>query len=350
MSSPAVAPAVRAAGEPRAAARPARRRLLGLGLLAVLLLVAVVASLAVGSRALPPADVWSALTAPTGTEADVVVRELRLPRTLLGVAVGIALGLAGALAQAHTRNPVADPGLLGVSAGAALAVVAGITVAGGERPLLSVGLALAGALVAGVVVFAVGAAAGGTPLTLVLAGVAVTALLTAVTSALVLMDAGTLDAYRFWSAGSVAGRGPDVLVTVAPFLAAGAALALVQGPALNALHLGDDVARGLGLHVGRTRLAGVLSVTLLTGAAVAACGPIAFLGLVVPHVARAVTGPDHRWLLPVSGLAGAVLLLAADVAGRVVSRPGELQVGIALALVGAPAFVLLVRRRRLVAA
>ncbi len=170
------------------------------------------------------------------------------------------------------------------------------------------------------------------------------------TSALVLVDTQTLDAYRFWAVGSLAGRGPDVLLPVLPFLAVGAALALAQTPALNALNLGADVARALGVRIARARMVGITAITLLTGAAVAACGPIAFVGLVVPHVARTLVGSDYRWLVPLSGLLGAALLLAADVAGRVVARPGEVQVGIAVALVGAPFFIALVRRRRLVTA
>jgi iron complex transport system permease protein len=330
-----------------------RRRVLSLVALAVALAACLVASLAVGARPVPLDEVWSALVAPTGTEGEVVVRSLRVPRTALGLAVGIALGLAGAVIQGHTRNPLADPGLLGVSAGAAFAVVLGITLLGAQDLTSYIWLSFAGALVATVLVVAIGAVAAGrsggaTPLALALAGAAVSAFLTAVTTALVLLDNATLDAFRFWSVGSIAGRGTDVLVPVLPFLVLGALLALAQGPALNLLGLGDDVARGLGSRVATVRVVGVLTVTLLTGAAVAACGPISFVGLVVPHVARILTGPDHRWLVPVSGLAGAVLLLAADVVGRVVVRPGELQVGIALAVVGAPFFIALVRRRRLV--
>ncbi len=320
--------------------------------------VAALLSLCLGTRGIAPADVWSALVAPTGSDDDVVVRALRLPRTVLGVVVGLALGVAGALIQGHTRNPLADPGLLGVSAGAAFAICLavyafGITLLGAQDLTSYIWLSFAGALVATVLVVAIGAVAAGrsggaTPLALALAGAAVSAFLTAVTTALVLLDNATLDAFRFWSVGSIAGRGTDVLVPVLPFLVLGAVLALAQGPALNLLGLGDDVARGLGSRVATVRVVGVLTVTLLTGAAVAACGPISFVGLVVPHVARILTGPDHRWLVPVSGLAGAVLLLAADVVGRVVVRPGELQVGIALAVVGAPFFIALVRRRRLV--
>ena len=327
-----------------------RRRLLLVIALVGLLVLAVLASLAIGAKPIPLSGVWDAIWAPTGTEDDIVVRSLRAPRTLLGVVVGIALGVAGALIQGHTRNPLADPGLLGVSAGAAFFVVVGIYALGVTSLYGYVWFAFAGAFGASVLVFVLGSVGRGgpTPVTLALAGVAVSALLGALTSAFVLADQATLDAYRFWAVGTIAGREPDVVVQVAPFLAIGLLLAAVNAPALNLLGLGQDVASGLGLDLNAARWTGLAAITLLTGAATAACGPIGFVGLVVPHAVRAFTGPDHRWLLPASGLAGAVLLLAADILGRVVVRPGELQVGIVLAFVGAPFFVALVRRRRLV--
>jgi iron complex transport system permease protein len=326
---------------------------LATGLLALVALLAVVVLLgiAVGARSIALPDVWAALVSPTGGEDDAVVRSLRLPRTLLGVVAGAALGVAGALIQGHTRNPLADPGLLGVSAGAAFAVCVAVYAFGISSLTGSVWFALAGALVASVVVFALGTLgdSGGTPVTLALAGAAVSAFLTALTSALVLTDQSTLDAYRFWVVGSLVGRGGDVAGQVLPFLAVGLLLALVNARALNTLQLGEDVARGLGQRIGPARVTGVAAVTLLTGAAVAVTGPLAFVGLVVPHLARAITGPDHRWLLPYAALLGALLLVAADVAGRVVARPGELPVGLVLAVVGAPFFIALVRRRRLMA-
>jgi iron complex transport system permease protein len=326
-----------------------RARLLGgLGVLLLLLAVAAVLGLAVGARSIAPPDVWSALVDPAGTDDDVVVHALRLPRTLLGVAVGLALGVAGSLIQGHTRNPLADAGLLGVSSGAAFAVCLAVYAFGITSVTGSVWFALAGALVAAVLVFVLGTIGdgGGTPVTLALAGAAVTAFLAALTSALVLVDATTLDAYRFWVVGSLVGRGEDALPQVLPFVVVGLLLAAVNAPALNTLQMGDDVARGLGARIGRARACGITAVTLLTGAAVAVTGPIAFVGLVVPHVVRAFTGPDHRWLIPCAGLAGAALVLVADVLGRVLARPGELQVGIVLALVGAPFFITLVRRRK----
>ncbi|MBN9107885.1 MAG: iron chelate uptake ABC transporter family permease subunit [Pseudonocardia sp.] len=325
------------------------RRVTGLLLLAVLLVVVCLASIAIGAKAIPLDHVWSALFSPTGTEDDVVVRSLRIPRTVLGLLAGAALGLAGALMQGHTRNPLADPGLLGVNAGAAFLVVIGIHVFGISSLTGYVWFAFAGALAASVAVFLLGSTgrAGATPVTLAVAGAAVSALLFGLTSAVILTDVRTLDAYRFWNVGSLAGREPAIAAQVAPFLLVGVLIALATAPALNALSLGDDVAKSLGHSVTRTRVLGVIAITLLAGSATAACGPIAFLGLIVPHVVRSFTGPDHRWLLPASALSGAVLLLTADVVGRVVARPGELQVGIVLALIGAPFFIALVRRKRL---
>ncbi len=352
VAAPAGSPS-RTAHQAAAAAPAARRRLITVVAFVIALLACMAASLAVGTRPIALPEVWSALVSPTGTDNETVVRSLRVPRTLLGLVVGAALGLAGALVQGHTRNPLADPGLLGVSAGAAFAVVVAITTTGVTGVLGYVWFAFAGALAASVLVFGIGAAAARqraatTPVTLALAGAAVSALLGGLTNALVLADTETLDAYRFWVVGSLAGRGTDVLLPVLPFLAVGALLAVAQAPVLNALNLGADVARALGVRTARARAVGITAITLLTGAAVAACGPIAFVGLVVPHVMRMLTGLDHRWSVPLSALLGAVLLLAADVAGRVAARPGEVQVGITVALLGAPFFIALVRRRRLV--
>jgi len=321
--------------------------------LLLVLVAAVVAcallSVAVGAKPIPLGDVWAALVDPAGGENDIVVRALRIPRTVLGILVGVALGLAGALMQGHTRNPLAEPGILGVNAGAAFAVVVAIYTLGITSAYGFIWFAFAGALVASVVVFVIGSLGQGatTPVTLALAGTAVTVFLLALVQALVLLDQQTLDVYRFWVVGGLAGRGPELIVQVLPFLAAGVLLALANAPALNTLSLGEDVARSLGQSVVVTRIVGVAAITLLAGGAVAAAGPIAFLGLVVPHIGRYLGGPDHRWLLPYSALLGAVLMLLADVVGRVVARPGELQVGIVLAIVGAPFFIALVRRRRL---
>jgi iron complex transport system permease protein len=348
--APAATPGTPAGPTP-SGARTARTRRRTLGLLALLALVvaACAASIAIGTRPLGPGTVWDALTDRSlRTEEAVIVWDLRVPRTVLGLLVGAALGVSGALVQGHTRNPLGDPGLLGVTAGASFAVVLAITFLGVGTPAGYVWFALAGALGGTVAVFVLGSVGrgGATPVTLALAGSALTALLFALVRAVLVTDSDSLDAFRFWVVGALAGRGADVAWQVAPFIVAGLVLALLNAPALDLLGMGEDVARGLGQRVWPARVVGLVATTLLAGAATAACGPIAFVGLVVPHVVRAFTGPSHRWLVPCSGLLGAVLLLSADVIGRVVARPGELQVGIVLALVGSPFFVALVRRRR----
>ncbi|WP_222194615.1 FecCD family ABC transporter permease [Modestobacter italicus] len=330
--------------------RGAVGRSLGLWLLLLLVLAVCALSITVGTRPIGLGTVWQALTdAATPGDETVIIRELRVPRTLLGVLAGLALGVSGALMQGHTRNPLGDPGLLGVTAGAAFAVVLSISVLGLSTPSGYVWFAFAGALLGSVAVFAIGSGRGGaTPVSLALAGTALSALLFALVSSITISSADTLDAYRFWIVGALAGRDASVATQVAPFIVVGLLLALLNAPALNLLNLGEDVARGLGQRIWVARSVGLGAITLLTGAATAACGPIAFVGLVVPHVARAVTGPDHRWLVPYSGLLGIVFLLLADVLGRVIARPGELQVGIVLAVAGTPFFIALIRRRRLV--
>jgi iron complex transport system permease protein len=326
-------------------------RALGLWLLLVLVVAVCLLSIAVGTRPIGLGTVWQALTdATTPGDEAVIVRRLRVPRTLLGLLAGLALGISGALMQGHTRNPLGDPGLLGVTAGASFSVVLAISLLGISTPAGYIWFALAGALAGSVAVFAIGSSGrgGATPVSLALAGAALSALLYALIQAVTTRESTTLDAFRFWVVGALAGRDSDVVVQVAPFITAGVVLAVLNAPALNLLGLGEDVARGLGQRVRLARATGLAAITLLAGAATAACGPLAFLGLVVPHMARAVTGPDHRWLVPYSGLLGVVFLLLADVLGRIAARPGELQVGIVLAVLGAPCFIALVRRRRLV--
>jgi iron complex transport system permease protein len=323
----------------------------GLGVLAVVLVAAGAASLAVGARALTPAEVWHGLFAAPEpdqrlTEIRLIVRTVRVPRTVLAIVAGIALGVGGALIQGYTRNPIADTGLLGVNSGASFAVVSGIALFGFTSPFQYVWFAFLGAGVAGVVVFglaSIGRGAGN-PLTLALAGQGVTVFLAAMTTAVALTDNASLNALRFWNAGSLVGVGFDVIWPVTAFIAVGLLMALTTLPAVNLLNLGDDVARGLGVNTARTRTVGIVAITLLAGAATAACGPIAFIGLMVAHVARYLTGPDYRWLVPYAGLLGAVVLLVCDIVGRLVVRPGELDAGVLVALLGAPFFAALVWR------
>lgn len=321
-----------------------------LGLVAAVVVLAVL-SLAVGSHTTPISAVWTALTShPADPSRDeIIVRSLRLPRTGLAICVGMALGMAGALMQALTRNPLADPGILGVNNGAALAVVLGISVFGIQTLQGYLWLALIGAFVTSVGVYVLGAVgrSGASPVRLALAGTAVGAVLNGLISALVLLNREAFDGFRAWVVGSMAGKTMSTLLLILPFIVTGLLVSFLLGGALNALAMGEDTARALGAKIARTRAVGVIGVTLLCGAATAAVGPIGFVGLVVPHIARSITGPDHKWLLPYAVFLGAILVLAADVAGRMVGRPSELEVGVVTALIGAPVFIYLVRRRRL---
>lgn len=336
---------------PRGVSEARRRRVVGSVTLVLVLLAVMVVSLAVGARALTPAEVWRGLSAAPDpdqrlTEIRLIVRTVRVPRTVLALVAGVALGVGGALIQGYTRNPIADTGLLGVNSGASFAVVLVIALFGFADPFQYVWFAFLGAAVAGVVVFglaSIGRGAGN-PLTLALAGQGVTVFLAAMTTAVALSDKASLNALRFWNAGSVAGVGFDVILPVIAFIAVGLVLALITLPALNLLNLGDDVARGLGVNIVLSRTIGIAAITLLAGAATAACGPIAFLGLMVAHMARYLTGPDYRWLVPYAGLLGAIVLLVCDIVGRLLVRPGELDAGVVVALLGAPFFAALVWR------
>jgi iron-siderophore transport system permease protein len=336
-----------------AVSRVRRNGRLAWGLLAALLALglAIGAGLAIGGQAIPLSEVLDVLAARDQSDAAIIVWEQRMPRTALGVVVGAALAVAGVLAQGITRNPLADPSLLGVSAGAAVAIVVGSFAFGIHTLAPQILVATLGAVAAGAgVLWLAGFGHGGVaPAGLALVGLSVSALIVAVISVLVLLDAETLDEYRFWLVGALAGRGTPTLATVAPVLLVGLALTLLAVPGLDALSLGDEVAAGLGVRVGRARLVAGVGVVVLTATAVAATGPIAFVGLVVPHAARAITGSRHGWLLPYAAVLGAALLVAADVAGRVVARPAELQVGVVTALVGAPLALILLRGSRPVA-
>jgi iron complex transport system permease protein len=336
-----IAPSVRGGGLTRGA---------GLGAVVVVLVAAALLSLAVGARSIPLAHIADALLRGGDSQEVTIVRDLRIPRTLLGVAVGAAIGVAGALMQALTRNPLADPGLLGVNAGAAAAVVIALAL-GLAGAATSIWFAFLGAAVASVVVYGIGAAGrgGATPVRLALAGTAISAALTAVIYGIVLTDNRLLQQYNFWSVGALGGRGRTQLETALPFIVVGIVVAFSLARALNALALGDDAARALGASVARTRIGGAVAVTLLCGAATAAAGPMYFLGLTVPHAARAFCGPDERWILAYSAVLGAALMLIADVVGRVIVRPGELQAGVMLAVLGTPVFIVLVRRKRIAA-
>ncbi|SDD36996.1 FecCD family ABC transporter permease [Actinokineospora iranica] len=315
----------------------------------VVLAATCLASVLIGNETIALGDVLATWRRPDGSDAQRIVAFLRVPRTLVGLLAGAALGLAGALMQGLTRNPLAGPEVLAVNAGAALAVVAaiaglGLTTLGGYIWFAFLGAAVAGALV----YFLAAAGHGGpTPVKLALAGAALTATLAGLTTAVTLLDVSTFTVYRFWSVGALTSAEMSSIGVAALFVAAGAALAIGSTRTLNGLALGEDVARSLGQRIIAGKLVAVAAAVLLAGSAVALAGPIAFVGLTVPHMARAFGGTDYRWILPWSAVLAPIVLLAADILGRLLARPQELQVGIVTAVIGAPVFIALVRGRRL---
>lgn len=323
------------------------RRLLGwlfAGLAA--LTVAIFLSIAFGARVVSLGDVLTALTTDSDTVTSAAVRS-RVPRTVLAVLVGAALALAGAVLQAVTRNPLADPFILGINSGAALMVVIGIAFFSAASMPEYIVFALAGSALAAAFVYTVGSlgTGGPTPLKLALAGAITTAAFTSLSSAILLPRIDVMRVFRFWQVGSVGRAETDDTVMVLPILVVGAAICFVAARSLNILALGDEAAAGLGVQVVRTRLVSAAGAIVLCGAATALAGPIGFVGLIVPHLCRALIGGDHRWLLPMSAIVGAALLTAADVVGRVVGRPGEIDVGVVTALIGGPVFLWVVLRR-----
>jgi iron complex transport system permease protein len=315
----------------------------GLGVLALLFVLSV----AFGTRIVAVSDVVSALGGNTDGISEAAVVK-RIPRTVLALLVGAALALSGTTMQAVTRNPLADPGILGVSGGAALAVVAGIAFFGMSDPFLYIWVAIGGAAIAATFVYTVGSLGrdGATPLKLALAGAAISATFSSLVSAILLPRVDVLTTFRFWQIGGVGGATWERIGLIVPFLLAGAAICLLSARGMNMLALGDDLAAGLGENVLRARLIAAAGAVLLCGAATAIAGPIGFVGLVVPHLCRLLVGTDLRWLLPFSAVVGAALLVAADVVGRVVARPQEIEVGIITAFIGAPFFIWIVRRQR----
>ncbi|MGO2140029.1 MAG: FecCD family ABC transporter permease [Leucobacter sp.] len=344
----------RAAAPLSAASEPKPRRrgwVLGAGLLVVcgVLVATVIASLAVGSRAIDPQTVIAALFSyDEENPLHLMVRELRVPRTVYGILIGAALAVCGGLIQAFTRNPLADPGILGVNAGASFAVTFAVGVLGLTAPGAYVPFALGGAFALTVLVYALGSfgPSGATPMKLTLAGVALGAAFTGFTTAIVLQNNSTLQVMRFWGVGSVAGRDLANLAWAAPLIGLGLLLGMLSARSLNALALGDDLAQALGARIRFTRVTVIIAVTLLAGTAVAAAGPIGFVGIMIPHAVRWFTGPDQRWVLAYSLIVGAAFLLLADILGRIALPNGELRVGIVTGLLGAPVLIALVRRRQ----
>jgi iron complex transport system permease protein len=333
-----------AAGRDWTVRRPAPLVCLALG--GLLLALAVVVSVGYGTAAIAPGEVVAALTAFDGSREHLIIRTVRLPRALLAVGVGAGLAVAGAVMQVLTRNPLAAPGILGVNAGAAALVVAGLFVLRLSSLTAYVWLALLGAALAGGLVYLLGSLGRGgmTPVKLTLAGAALTSLLASLTQAVLTLNERSLDEMRFWLAGSVTGRDLALVLQGLPFLAAGLLIALLLGRALTVLSLGEEVARGLGQRTGRVKLAAAVSVVLLAGGAVALAGPIGFVGLVAPHLARGLAGRDYRWVLPNAAVLGALLLVLADIGARLVIPPQEAPVGVMTAVVGAPFFIALALR------
>lgn len=322
------------------------RQLTAIAASGMLLLLLLALSLMLGAKSIAIHDISLALTTSCGSADCIIVREARLPRTLAGLLAGCALGLAGALMQSLTRNPLADPGILGVNAGAGFAVVLGIALFGADSSADWLGFAFGGALLASLLVALTGALGGGrvNPVRLTLAGVALGAVLEGLTSGLSLLNPDIYDHLRFWHSGSLDIRNFAILRATYPAVIVGVLIALLLARSLNSLSMGGDLATALGTRVARTQLLGLLAIALLSGAATAAVGPIAFVGLMTPHLARWLWGNDHRWMLPGTLLITPCLLLAADILGRVMV-PGELRVAVVTALIGAPMLIVLVRRK-----
>ena len=331
----------------------ARRRVVIVIAAVIAVIIAVLLSLAFGSRPVTFDEIvegigsWFQGRVPD--EIGAIAVQQRIPRTVLAVIAGAALALSGALMQAVTRNPIADPGILGVNTGAALAVVCGIAFFGITSAFEYLWLALFGAIVTAIFVYIVGSVGpgGSTPIKLALAGAATTAALSSLVSAVLLPRLAAMDTFRFWQVGGVGGADWTTMGLIAPLLAVAAVADFISAPALNAIALGDDVAVGLGVRIGRTRLIAAAAGVLLCAAVTSVAGPIAFVGLMVPHVVRLLVGPDQRWVLPISALGGAVLLLLADTIGRLIGYPGETEAGILTAFVGAPVLVIIARRTRM---
>ncbi len=327
--------------------RTRRALLLGLTVGCGALFIALVASVRFGAAQIGTFEVIGAFTGYDGSEEDLIVRTLRVPRALISALVGASLGVAGALMQGLTRNPLAEPGILGINAGAAFAVVVSVFLLGVSSLSTYALFAFLGAGVAAAVVYGLGSLGRGgmSPMKVTVAGAAMSALLSSLTTTVLILDQRTLDEIRFWLAGSVAGRDLELMLHVLPYMMIGLLLALALGRQVTTLTLGEDVAAGLGQRTAWVKIGAAVAVVLLAGSAVSVAGPIVFAGLVVPHLARFLAGVDYRWILPYSVLVGAILLVLADVAARLVLRPQELPLGVMTALVGAPFFIYLVRWR-----
>ncbi|WP_439343612.1 FecCD family ABC transporter permease [Vacuolonema iberomarrocanum] len=319
----------------------------GIGLAMFLLLLCFMASIALGVADIGPDDILQAFTQPDGSTEHLIIRTVRVPRSITALLVGAAVAVAGAIMQGLTRNPLADPGILGINAGAALAVVMAVFWLNAASLSVYAGFALVGAAIAAVTVYGLGSLGRGglTPLNLTIAGAALTALVSSLTTAILILSQRTLEEIRFWLAGSVAGRDMDLVVQALPYLTLGLGIGLLMGKQLTTLSLGESIAQGLGQKTAWVKGVAAASVVLLAGGSVAIAGPIGFIGLIVPHIVRFWAGADYRWILPYSAIVGAILLLLADILARLIIQPQELPVGIVMPLLGAPFFIYLTRSK-----
>lgn len=310
------------------------------------ILVCIFTSLTLGSRNVSFQIVMQALTNVDSSNFETLVVRERIPRTVFSIIAGASLGVSGSLMQAITRNPVADPSILGVNTGASLFVVSGIAFFHISTPSEYIWLALLGAGITSVFVYKIGSlgSGGATPIKLALAGAATSAALSSLVSAIVLPRNSVMDDFRFWQVGSVSGANWESILTVTPFLIVGLLLGMLSASSLNALALGDDVATGLGVRIGVVRIVSALAGVLLCGATTAIAGPIGFVGLMIPHTMRLLCGPNLKLIIPMSAVGGAILLTTADIIGRLIGSPGELEAGIVTAFFGAPILILIAMR------
>lgn len=311
----------------------------------LILLILLVISVSFGAKDISLGNILTALTAFDGSVDHLIITTVRLPRSLIAMLVGAALAVSGALMQGLTRNPLADPGILGIESGAALAVVATLFGFGSSSSSVLTVVAFLGAGITAMLVYLIGSLGrgGATPLNLTVAGAAITALISSATTAILVISQRTLDEIRFWLAGSLAGRDANILLQALPFIAIGLIVAFALGRQITTMSLGEDVAKGLGQQTAWIKIITAISVVLLAGSSVSLAGPIGFIGLVVPHIVRFFIKADYRWILPYSAIGGAILVLSADIAARLLLKPQELPVGVMTALVGAPFFVYLAK-------
>ncbi|MDF2905148.1 MAG: iron transporter [Herbinix sp.] len=308
----------------------------------------IIASLSFGARYVEFNEVLGALLSADSTSFNAVVVRERLPRTVFGIIAGASLGVSGALMQAITRNPIADPSILGVNTGASLFVVSGIAFFHINTAGQYIWFALAGAAITAIFVYGVGSLGygGATPIKLALAGAATSAALTSLVSAVILPRTEVMNAFRFWQVGSISGATWEGIIAVSPFLILGILVGILATPALNALALGDDIATGLGVRTGLIRVISAVAGVLLCGATTALAGPIGFVGLMIPHTMRLILGPNLRIIVPMSAVGGAMLLTISDIVGRLIGNPGELEAGIVTAFFGAPILVIIAMRAK----